>query len=424
MGDAAVATCDVEHEMPKAFQCLVPASRYKVLYGGRGGGKSWAVAKTLLLKGSEGRLRILCTREYQGSIKDSVHKLLADLIDSMQLNRFYTVTRDAIVGANGTEFFFLGIKHDPHKIKSTEGIDICWIEEADAVSHESWKLLIPTIRKSGSEIWVTFNPHLATDSTYRRFIIAPPRNAMVKKVSWRDNPWFTQELKDEMEHDFEVDEDEANHIWEGEIKQYAEGAIYAKQLRKAKDDDRITHIPIENTEVFTFWDLGKNDHTAIWFMQRVGLQNRFIDYYENRLVDLEHYAKVLKEKDYLYGDHYLPHDAEFEILGMQQTRSEMLEDLGVKPVIIVPRINHINEGIEITRKAFASCWFDEVRCDRGLAALASYQYTYDDKNATHRMKPLHNWASNGADAFRQFAQGFKPDDDAWEDLDVNTDWID
>lgn len=205
-------------------------------------------------------------------------------------------------------------------------------------------------------------------------------------------------LKDNMKREYPSTPDEA---FESSI----DGAIYGKVMLEAKD--RITSIPIETSAlVHTFWDLGRNDCNAIWFMQQVGKESRFIDYYESRLVGLDHYARVLKDKGYLYGEHYLPHDVEVHELSTNTTRMETLENLGVTPLTVVPRINNINEGIEQTRSKFASCWFDKDRCAVGLKALKNYQYTWDDKFSVFRQKPLHNWASNAADAFRQFGQGY------------------
>lgn len=393
----------------RAFEELFRPTRYKVYWGGRGGAKSWAFAQALLLQGAEKPLRILCTRENQNSIQDSVHKLLCDTYERVGLGWFYEHTKTEIRGKNGTHIVFMGIRHDPQKIKSMEGIDRCWVEEADKVSDASWRFLIPTIRKAGSEIWVSFNPGLKTDATYQRFIIHPPPNALVKKVGHQDNPWFPQELRDEMEHDKRIDYDEYMHIWEGELKEYADGAIYGEQLKRAKREGRITDVPIEQTVVHTFWDLGRNDATAIWFLQRVGLQNRLIDYYENRLVDIEHYAQVLRDKGYTYGEHNLPHDVEIQVLGMTQNRKSMFEDLGVQPISVVPRVKSVEEGLAKVRKIFPTLWFDKTRCEKGLDALANYQYVYDEEVGTHRQLPLHNWASNGADALRQLAQGWDPD---------------
>ena len=185
-------------------------------------------------------------------------------------------------------------------------------------------------------------------------------------------------------------------------------ALFTQQLKKAREDGRICKVPIENVETHTFWDLGRNDTTAIWFMQVVGREHHFIDYYEHRLVDLDHYVRVLKEKDYNYGRHYLPHDVEVtELSSTRGSRREILESAGVKPIRVVPRIASINTGIEMTRKAFPRCWFDETRCAAGLEALSNYHYIFDEKYDTFRQSPQHDWSSNGSDAFRQYAQGFK-----------------
>lgn len=399
----------MELHIPKAFSELFSPSRYKIYWGGRGSAKSWSIARALLVIGVQRRLRILCAREIQKSIRESVHKLLADQIEQLQLKGHYQVLDAEIRGANGSEFIFAGLHRNIDSIQSTEAIDIVWIEEAHAVSDESWRVLIPTIRKPGSEIWASFNPRHKQDAVYQRFVVHQREDATVRKVSWRDNPWFTDEMRAELEADKARDYEMYLHVWEGEFLRFTEGAIYAKQLREAREQNRICRVPIQSAcEVNTFWDLGKNDATAIWFHQRVGPENRFIDYYENRLVDLDHYIRVLKEKDYLYGTHYLPHDVEFDMLGMTETRKEQLELAGVKPISVVSRIPNLNEGIEMARKAFSTCWFDEDRCEEGLDALSSYQYEYDEQHKTFRQKPAHNWASNGADAFRQFAQGYRP----------------
>lgn len=393
---------------PEAFRELYEPSRYKVYWGGRGGAKSTAFADALIAKGDAEPMRILCAREKQNSIRESVHNLLAARISDGGYAG-YEVMNAEIRHRNGTRFFFAGLWNNIDSIKSIEGVDVCWVEEANTVSEDSWKKLIPTIRKPGSEIWVSFNPELKSDAAYQRFVINPPPNAIVKKVSWRDNPWFTPEMRMEMEHLMEVDEEQYLHVWEGKLKTFADGSIYAKQLKQARDEGRICAVPIlPSTEVHTFWDLGRNDTTAIWFMQRNGREHRFIDYYESRLVDLDHYARVLKEKNYLYGTHYLPHDVvNTDLSSTRGSRKDILESAGVRPLKVVPRIANVNDGIERTRRAMAQCWWDERRCEQGLEALANYQYVFDEKYDTFRQAPLHNWASNGADAFRQYAQGFK-----------------
>ena len=190
-----------------------------------------------------------------------------------------------------------------------------------------------------------------------------------------------------------------------------EGAYYAEQMSKARKEGRITKIPIEESvDIDTFWDLGRNDKNSIWFMQKVGKEYRFIDYYENSGESLSHYAKYLKKKKlengYVYGKHYLPHDVKVTDLSSLDNRSrkQILEDSGVKPIVTIERIKDVNEGIELVRSILAYCWFDSERCSEGIKCLDNYKHQWDDKNGVFLSYPQHDWASNGSDAFRQFAQ--------------------
>ena len=412
------------HSVPTAFRELYQRHRYKVYWGGRGAGKSVQIASALLLKGSEPRpKRILCAREIQRSIRDSVHSLLAQRIKALGLEDFYEVTSNEIRGTNGTSIIFSGLWQNVQSIKSIEGIDICWVEEGNSVSESSWRTLIPSIRKPGSEIWVSFNPELKSDPAYQRFVLNPPKNAAIKKVSWRDNPYFNQTtLPNEMAQLKADNEEEYRHVYEGELKEFADGSIYAQQLKQMREEGRVCNLPVESFPVNTFWDLGRNDTTAIWFHQQVGKEHRFIDFYEHRLVDLDHYAHVLREKGYLYGDHYLPHDVEAVMLGSgNRSRREILEGLGVQPIVTVPRIASVEDGIAQVRDVFRSCWFDQTECEEGLNALANYQYQWDDKFDTFRKVPLHNWASNGAEDCRMFAQAYEQENTA-PDLEFTSEW--
>ena len=186
------------------------------------------------------------------------------------------------------------------------------------------------------------------------------------------------------------------------------GAVYADQLARVQNEGRICHLPIEtDSPVNTFWDLGSGSGiTSIWFHQRKGPENRMIDFEEFTSMTITDIVANLKEKGYLYGTHYLPHDGETKDRMMQSARN-YLEAVNFKPVQIVPRVQHLDIGIEMTRQIFASCWFDDVRCKDGIAALHGYRYREDEKNETFG-RPLHNWASHASDAFRQFAQGYRP----------------
>ena len=222
---------------PAAFAGLfepVGTYRYRVYYGGRGSAKSWQYARALLVHGCAAPIRVLCAREYQTSMRDSVHRVLADQIGLLGLGAFYTVQESAILGVNGTEFIFKGLRRDIAQIKSTEGIDVCWVEEAEAVSDSSWRVLIPTVRKPGSEIWVSFNPALADDPTYQRFVVTPPERALVRKVSYQDNPWFPEVLREEADALLKADPEAYAHVWGGEPWQRSDAQVLAGKWRVAE----------------------------------------------------------------------------------------------------------------------------------------------------------------------------------------------
>lgn len=423
-------TLHIEAEFPPAFACFLEGrerlpdgsysrqGRYKIRWGGRGGAKSWAAARALLIRGLSGNLRVLCTREVQSSIKDSVHKLLKDQIRAMGIgpvweggSGHYRVLDDLIRGPNGTEFIFKGLR-DPESLKSAEGVDICWVEEARNVSDRSWEKLAPTVRKAGSEIWVTFNPELDIDPTYQRFVKDPPPGADVLKVGWRDNPWFPDDLRDEKDTLKAKDYDAYLNVWEGHCRVALEGAVYARELREATEEGRIRKGPIfeRAKPVHTFWDLGRSDLTAIWFAQIVGFEHRVIGYYSANGYDLTHYLEVLQarglEKHYVYGTHWLPHDADHKLLGMQRTIRQQMLDAGhrVRITASLPVV----EGINAARTLFPTCYFDEAECAEGLNALRYYHYAVNDLG-TRSKNPVHDWSSNGADAFRYMGLALRDD---------------
>lgn len=220
-------------KLPRYSRHLHAPRRYKVLHGGRGGAKSQTVGRILLLKGAEKKIRVLCAREFQNSIRESVHKLLASVIeDNEALNKHYTTTENSIRGANGTEFIFKGVRHNVDSIKSMTGITDLWIEEGHTISQKSWDILIPTIREPGSEIWVTYNPTNEDDPVHQMFVInTPPRNSIVLNVNWRHNPWFSDELKAEKDHLFRVNPEKAIHVWEGETLQISDAQIFKGKFK-------------------------------------------------------------------------------------------------------------------------------------------------------------------------------------------------
>jgi phage terminase large subunit len=200
--------------------------RYIVYHGGRGSAKSTHAAMACLIRGERKPEKILCARQFQNSIKDSVLSLLDEQVDTLDLRKFYDVQRDAIYGKNGTEFIFRGLHNNHASIKSINGVTLCWVEEGQSVSEKSWETLIPTIRVPGSQFLVTYNIDLETDPTYQRFNISPPPNAYVRKVNYDENPFFPDVLREEMEWCRSTDIDAYMHIWEGEPRMHSDAQVF------------------------------------------------------------------------------------------------------------------------------------------------------------------------------------------------------
>lgn len=385
-------------QIPEAFIDLATSCRYKVYYGGRGGGKSWAIADALLIFGTQKALRVLCARELQVSIADSVHRLLSDRIEVLGLQAFYRITQKAIEGVNGTSFLFKGLKHNSTEIKSTEGIDICWVEEAEKVSSSSWEVLIPTIRKEGSEIWVTFNTKNVTDATYQRFVVHQPTNAVVRKVSWRDNPFFPAVLMQERIDMERRDPEAYTHIWEGEPDIRYSGGVYAKQMASLHGmghlSPRVVYDPAY--PVYTLWDLGYGDTCVVWFYQVAPNEVLLIDYYENNGEGVAHYCDMLKAKHYTYNGHYVPQDAGKRL--MESAGRSIVEqawkDHDIK-MTIIPETTHANRHAAL-RRTLPHCWFNSEKCAPGIDALMAYHYKYDEDLQRFGKDPVHDWSSHAS----------------------------
>jgi phage terminase large subunit len=390
-------------EFPVKLEGLFKKSRYKVLYGGRGGAKSWGIARALLIKGAKDPIRILCAREFQTSIKDSVHKLLCDQIESLGLLSFYEITQTSIRGRNGTEFSFVGLKNNVANIKSYEGVDICWVEEAQTTSRLSWNVLIPTIRKEGSEIWISFNPELETDETYQRFVANPPADSITMKVNWYDNPWFPDTLKLEKDALKARDEEAYNQVWEGLCRQTVDGAIFAKEMQQAEKDGRICRVPYDATKpVHAIFDLGWSDSTAIWFLQFVGMETRLIRYIEDSQKTISYYLATMQTYGYVYDKIWLPHDAENKTLAAAgRSIDDIVRAAGYKTEIM-PRVP-VLDSINAARTIFPNCYFDREHTADGLACLRHYRYEVDPETGQFSRNPLHDHYSHGADAFRYIA---------------------
>ena len=398
-----VATAISKAEFPIKLENLFKKSRYKVLYGGRGGAKSWGIARALLILGAKNPIRILCAREFMTSMRDSVHKLLCDQIEALGLMGFYEITQASIRGQNGSEFSFVGLKNNVANVKSYEGVDICWVEEAQTVSRLSWNVLIPTIRKEGSEIWVSFNPELETDETYQRFVAQPPQDCITMRVNWSDNPWFPETLRIEKDALKNRDEEAYNQVWEGLCRQTVDGAIFAKEMQQAEKDGRITRVPYDATKpVHAIFDLGWSDSTAIWFLQFVGMETRLIRYLEGSQQTMSFYLATMQTFGYVYDTIWLPHDAENKTLAAAgRSIDDIVRGAGFKTQIL-PRVP-IVDSINAARTIFPNCYFDREHAADGLTCLRHYRYDVDPNTKQFSRSPLHDHYSHGADAFRYIA---------------------
>ena len=389
-------------EMPEKLGFLFDPYRYKIAHGGRAGGKSWAFAMALLILGAKKPLRILCTREVQKSIKDSVHKLLQDQIVALGFEGFYDVLETVIRGRNGTEIFFAGLSTQTvTSIKSFEGVDICWCEEAQTIRKKSWDILVPTIRAEDSEIWVSLNPDLDTDETYQRFVLSPPKNSYVEQINYTDNPWFPNVLEAEREHCYLTDREDYNNIWLGEPRHAVAGAIYAGEVSQAILDGRVVNVPYDPAlKVHTVWDLGWNDAMSIAFVQKLRSELRIIDYIEDSHKTLDYYIAEIKERRYNWGYDFLPHDGRNKDFKTGKSTFELLQAFGRDPKI-TPSFS-VEDGIKQGRMAFAQCVFDKKKAERLLECLKRYQRSVNQRTE-EAGAPLHNQYAHGADCFRYIA---------------------
>ena len=387
-------------KFPSKLDFLFNPHRYKVAYGGRGSGKSWGFARALLLQAANKPLRVLCAREVQRSIKNSVHQLLSDQIQALGLGQFYEVLESEIRGLNGSLFVFTGLANNTaESIKSYEGIDRVWCEEAQTISKKSWDILIPTIRKPDSEIWVSFNPNIDTDDTYVRYCVNPPDNAKVVKMNYMDNPWFGDTLEIERQHSEKTNPDYAN-IWLGDCKAAVDGAIYANEIREAQENNRITTVPYDPMlKVHVVFDLGFNDSMAIILCQRGVSDIRIIKYIEDNHRTLDSFSSEIRSLNYNWGTMFLPHDGKSRDYKSGLSAEDIMRKQGWT-VRIVP-VSSIESGIKIARMHFHKCYFDKST-QRLLECLKNYKRSINS-STNEPGAPLHDEYSHGADAFRYMA---------------------
>lgn len=401
-------------KVPEPFKQLFERGKYrfKVYHGGRGGGKTQNFGACLLLMAMQTKMRVLCVREIQKSIKDSVHKNLADLIENFQPSdpiwTKWEITQNSIRFINGSEFIFCGLSGNAQQIKSMANIDICWVEEAQTVSYTSLNVLIPTIRNEDSEIWFSFNRLTENDPVYEYFCINPDEKTYVRQVNYDENPHFPAVLEDErLRAKRNLSPEDYEHIWLGKPKSFVNESYYGQYIRKAEEERRICTGVYDNTlKVHTVWDLGVSDATAIWFFQIYGMHIRVIDYYENSGEGIQFYLNVLQEKalqyNYKYGEHFAPHDIRVREFTTGQSRLDVASRLGIDFNVLM--LSNVNEGIQLVRTNFHRCYFDADKTKQGLKCIKNYRKEFDENRQCYKDKPYHDWTSHGADSFRYLHQ--------------------
>lgn len=398
---------------PKLIPVFTGEADVRGAYGGRGSGKTRTFAKMTAVRaymwdkaGREGI--ILCGRQFMNSLDDSsMEEVKAAIRSEPWLHAHFEIGEKYIRTKSGRiSYKFAGLDRSLDSIKSKSRILLCWVDEAEPVTEEAWIKLIPTLREEDSELWVTWNPEGKRSATHRRFRNSKDERTKITELNWRDNPWFPAILQRQRQRDQDQRPDLYDHIWEGGFRTVFEGAYYVRELNDAKVTGRLTTLEADPLlPVHTAWDLGIGDSTAIWFFQVVGREIRVIDFYESHGQGLPHYAGVLKAKGYTYGDDWVPHDARVRELGTGRTRVETLKELGRKPRLVPD--HKLMDGINAVRKALPLCWFDENRTEYGLDALRQYRSEYDEDANVFDDKPLHDWSSHAADAFRYLAMAWR-----------------
>lgn len=398
---------------PKLLPVFTGPARYRGAYGGRGSAKTRTFALMTAIKGYQWGMQgqhgqILCAREFMNSLDESSLEEVKAAIRSYDwLKEYYEIGEKFIRSKDGRiRYTFSGLRHNLDSIKSKARILLCWVDEAEPVAEEAWRKLVPTIREEGSEIWVTWNPESRKSATHKRFRLNPPSGAKIVELNWRDNPWFPDVLDQERKDDLDKRPEHYPHIWEGDFATVIEGAYYAELLAQAKADKRITTVNVDpSLPIHTGWDLGIGDSMAIWVFQAGPEGMRVIDYLEDFGQPLGHYVRELEAKGYSGGNDYVPHDAKVRSLDTGRSRLETLAGMGRNPILLAPAA--VDDGINGVRQLLPRMWFDETRCDEGLDALRSYRTEFNDRTGTFKPRPLHDWASHGADAMRYAAQGYR-----------------
>lgn len=401
-----VARVEIPAKLLPVFGPPRGSVRYRGLHGGRGSGKSRSAALIAAIWGYVDKLRILCARELQVSIKESFHAELKAAIEAHPwLAEHYDVGVDYLRGKNGTEFIFRGLRHNTGSIKSLAGIDLTIIEEAEDVPEESWLALEATVfRQPASELWAIWNPRRKGSPVDSRFRQSPPDSALIAEINWRDNEFFPAGLDELRQREkARLDPGVYEHVWEGAYATAAEGAYYAKDLAEARREGRIGHVARDPLlEVRAYWDIGgtgaRADATAIWLVQFVGPELRWLDYYEASGQPMAAHVDWLRSRGYPVRHCVLPHDGGNHEKVYSVSYESALREAGFD-VRVIP-----NQGrgaamkrVEALRRLFPSCRFNEATTQAGIDALGWYHEKRDEARGIG-LGPDHDWSSHCADA--------------------------
>lgn len=400
---------EIEIKIPRQFEALFDSKyRHIVYYGGRSAAKSYTVCLFLLLKMMERRCLVLCVREVQRSIEDSVHRLMEGIISQYRFPDFEITKTSVRNKKTGSEAIFKGLKRETaDSLKSIPDVDYAFVEEAQCVSKKSIEILIPTIRKKGSQIIWAFNPDTPNDPVMTEIVNKADAKTFICKINSQDVEEFLSDtVIAEREKMKREDYGQYLHVWMGEPRTQAQGSIYAEYVGRAAEEGRISaHVAYDSgAPVFTAWDLGISDTTAIIFAQKIGNEIHVIDYYEDSGRALSDYIDTTKQRPYSYETHFLPHDARARELQTGKTREDFFRDMSVYNTTVL-KVGSVEDGINAVRNAMSRVWINSEKCERLIKCLKEYHYEWDEKNQMLHKTPRHDWTSHGCDAMRYLVAG-------------------
>lgn len=401
----------------RVFVPLLEPSRYQGAWGGRGSGKSHFFGEKLVDKavGQPG-LRAVCIREVQKTLKQSAKKLIEDKIEALGVGDQFVVLDDQIKTPGGGVIIFQGMQdHTADSIKSLEGFDIAWVEEAQTLSKHSLKLLRPTIRAENSELWFSWNPRSELDPIDLLLRQNTPTNAVVVNANFSDNPWFPDVLEQERLDCQRDDPDQYEHIWEGGYVTVVEGAYFAEKLIAARREGRIGNVGADPLiKIRLFCDIGgtgaKSDAFTIWAAQFIGKEIRVLNYYEAIGQPIDEHAAWMRANGYTpdRAGIWLPHDGTTNDRVYDVTYESAFRKMGYTVEVVK------NQGtgaaslrIEAARKLFPMIWINEEPCDAGIKALGWYHEKRDETRNVG-LGPDHDWSSHGADSFGLMCVAYTP----------------